>query len=108
MSIGAKRGKASRRAGRERTKRTDMNTLEQLAGQSAPDWLVAEMPPGYQNRVAEIRRLYDDLHAMTRFGALLCANGSELADIIGEFLASLRLDVQRMSDSAASFIVRLD
>ena len=35
--------------------------LEALA--QAPDWMAAEMPPGYQTRLLEIERLSADLHA---------------------------------------------
>jgi hypothetical protein len=55
----------------------------------APDWLVDEMPPGYQTRAAEIQRLSDELWQMGRFGRLLCSVGDELAEAVRETFNAL-------------------
>ena len=44
-----------------------------LVTESIPDWVIAEMPPGYQNRVVEIQRLSEEIRSMDRFGALALA-----------------------------------
>ena len=40
------------------------------------------MPPGFQNRVAEIQRLMSDLHEMGQFGSLLYQVGPELGEAV--------------------------
>ena len=45
-----------------------------------PEWMSAEMPSGYHNRVAEIIRLTTDLEKLGRYGRLLTDTGSPLAD----------------------------
>jgi hypothetical protein len=62
--------------------------------ESAPDWLVAEMPPGYQNRVLEIQRLSEELREMNRFGGLLFRVGADLAESVREAFAALGFDAE--------------
>jgi len=59
---------------------------------SAPDWLAAEMPPGYRNRLEEMERLARDLETMGRFGRLLCTVGPELRDAVFDTFAMLGFD----------------
>jgi hypothetical protein len=80
-------------------------TLTNIA--STPDWLPAEMPPGYRNRLEEIQRLSRDLEEMGRFGRLLCAVGPELRAIAGQAFTALEFD-SAAGQSAASLIVSLD
>jgi len=80
-------------------------TLLKIA--SMPDWLTAEMPPGYRNRLEEIQRLSLDLEEMGRFGRLLCAVGSELRAIAGETFAALELETA-VDAKTASLRVALD
>jgi hypothetical protein len=89
----------------ERFEEDPMSMLAQLAND--PEWLVAEMPPGYQNRVAEIQRLTEDLRTMGRFGRLLCQVGPELTEAVRDTFAVLRFDVDEMPDASA-LTVRLD
>src|SRR5262245_22745956 len=56
-----------------------------------PDWLAAEMPPGYRNRLEEIQRLTRELEEIGRFGRLLCAVGDELAQGVRETIVALDL-----------------
>src|SRR5205823_4232368 len=72
---------------------------------SAPDWLAAEMPPGYRNRLEEMERLARDLEAMARFGRLLCAVGPELRDAVYDAFAALEFDVSPVRND---IIVSLD
>src|SRR5690242_18117760 len=62
--------------------------------ESGPDWLAAEMPPGYNTRLLEIQRLTEDLEAMARFGRLLWASGDDLAEAAAEAFSALKFDVQ--------------
>jgi hypothetical protein len=74
-----------------------------------PDWVVAEMPPGYQNRVTEIQRLTNDLKEMGRFGRLLCEVGTGLAEAVRDVFTSLKFKAEVMPDSTGTRVaVRLD
>ncbi len=85
-----------------------MDTLAQTAA-ATPDWLVAEMPPGYKNRLEEIERLTKDLQAMWRFGRLLWATGPQLSDTVRDVFASLKLQVETISSGDSTFhAARLD
>ena len=63
----------------------------------APEWLAAEMPPGYQTRLLEIERLSADLHAMDRIGRVLWETGEPLREAVGEVFRALRCE----ADAAA-------
>lgn len=74
-----------------------------------PDWMAAEMPPGYGNRLAEIQRLTADLHAMTRFGRLLSAVGPPLAEAVRDLFTGLGFDAGILDGSnGTALAVRLD
>jgi hypothetical protein len=74
-----------------------------------PDWLAAEMPPGYRNRLEELQRLSRELEELGRFGRLLCAVGPELADAVREMLNALDLHpVAAPGASGSPLVVRLD
>ena len=86
-----------------------MNTLAQTAALPALDWLITEMPPGYQNRVEEIRRLSQDLDSMDRFGRLLWEVGPPLTEAVRETFAALKLESESRPGTADSeVVVRLD
>lgn len=75
----------------------------------APDWVVAEMPPGYQNRVAEIQRLTADLQAMGRFGRLLSEVGAPLGEVVRDLFAALRFEAEVLPGAVCTGVaVRLD
>lgn len=66
------------------------------------------MPPGYQNRVAEIQRLMSDLHEMGQFGSLLYQVGPDLGEAVRRVFAAMKFDAQMMTGPIASCIaVRL-
>jgi len=74
-----------------------------------PDWLAAEMPPGYRNRLEELQRLARELEELERFGRLLCAVGPELGGAVRDMLAALELDiVAAPAGTESSIVVKLD
>ena len=74
-----------------------------------PEWVVAEMPPGYQNRVAEIQRLMSDLQDMGHFGSLLYQVGPELGEAVRRAFAAMKLEALTMTGPVPSGVaVRLD
>lgn len=86
-----------------------MSAIAETLAQRAPAWVTAEMPPGYQNRLAEIERLVADLEVMGRFGRLLWRVGAPLAETICEAFKTLKFDshvAERSPDSMV--IVKLD
>ena len=77
--------------------------------QTGPDWVVAEMPPGYQNRVAEIQRMVVELEEMGRFGRLLYETGPGLAEMARHVFSTLKFDTEVLEGSASlATAVRLD
>ncbi len=66
-------------------------TAPAVAG--APDWMVAEMPPGYQTRLLEIERLSADLQAMDGIGCVLWETGEPLRDAVVALFAALKCEV---------------
>ena len=75
---------------------------------SAPDWLVAEMPAGYQTRFAEIQRLSAEMHAMDQVARLLWEIGPPLYEAVRDALASLKLEVEPMPATGQTLAVKLD
>jgi hypothetical protein len=74
-----------------------------------PEWLAAEMPPGYRNRLEELQRLSRELEELGRFGRLLCAVGPELRDAVQDVMVALELDTAVAPGPAgSSIVVRLD
>ena len=58
-----------------------------------PDWMVAEMPPGYQTRLDEIKRLSAELKAMDGIGCVLWETGEVLTDAVAALFAALKCEV---------------
>jgi hypothetical protein len=58
----------------------------------APEWIPAEMPPGYQTRLVEIQRLSDELYAMDRVGRVLWETGEALRGSVGELFTTLKCE----------------
>ena len=75
-----------------------------------PEWIAAEMPPGYQNRIVEIQRLSEELQLMDRFGRLLWQVGDELAEAVLETFVAMGCEADRISSpaTAAAIGVRLE
>jgi hypothetical protein len=80
-----------------------------LVTESIPDWVIAEMPPGYQNRVIEIQRLSEEIRSMDRFGCLLWRVGDELTEAVRDAFVALGFEAERTQGSTvASVTVKLD
>ena len=78
-------------------------------GGSGPEWVVAEMPPGFQNRVAEIQRLMSDLQEMGQFGSLLYQVGPELGEAVRRVFEAMKFDADMLTGPVSSAVaVRLD
>jgi hypothetical protein len=73
----------------------------------APEWLRAEMPPGYQTRLWEIERLSVDLHAMDRIGRVLWEAGEPLRDAVDALFNALKCDVDATLGSTGPLMVKL-
>jgi hypothetical protein len=86
-------------------KEADMEAPVQPTMAFGPDWVVAEMPPGYRNRVAEIQRLTADLQDMSRFGRLLCEVGAPLCEALRDLFTSLKFEAELIPGGVA---VKLD
>ena len=81
--------------------------LQSLLAQP-PEWMVAEMPPGYQTRLLEIQRLSADLHAMDRIGRTLWETGEPLREGVGTLLGALRCEVDASPGTAGLIAAALD
>lgn len=83
--------------------------MSAFASQPGPEWVVSQMPPGYQNRVAEIQRLVADLQDMGRFGRLLWQTGPQLNEAVRDVFVALKLETELVqSSSVLGVAVRLD
>ena len=81
----------------------------QVLAPHRPDWLAAEMPPGYRNRLEEIQRLSKELEELGRFGRLLCTVGPELGDAVREALVALDFDIAEAPGlNGSAIVVKLD
>jgi len=83
--------------------------MTDLVAHPGPDWVVAEMPPGYQTRLLEIQRLVADLHEMGRFARLLGALGPQLGEAALDAFAALKFETALVTGTSSSgVIVSLD
>ncbi len=74
-----------------------------------PDWVVREMPSGYQTRLAEIQRLSADIRDMDRIGRLLWDMGRPLQQAVHDAFTALHVDVDPITpDDWSQMAVRLD
>ncbi len=86
-----------------------MSAIAEAIIETTPSWVTAEMPPGYQNRVAEIQRLVADLEVMGRFGRLLCDTGPALAETVREVFTALKFEAHLVEKfSQPTVVVRVD
>ena len=85
-----------------------MSVMTELAHGSAPEWLAAEMPPGYRTRLSEIQRLTIELQDMERFGGLLWQVGDPLTSAVRELFVALKFEVGSLRPGAAQLMVKLD
>jgi len=85
-----------------------MTGRTQAALTQAPEWLIAEMPPGYQTRLWEMERLTADLQAMDRVGRVLWEMGEPLSDAVSAVFGALKCEVDATPGSAGPIVVKLD
>lgn len=85
-----------------------MTARAQTALAQAPDWVIAEMPPGYQTRLLEIQRLSADLYTMEAIGRVLWETGEPLKDAVGAVFAALKCDADATPGAAGPVAVKLD
>ncbi len=84
-----------------------MNECNDPAVAGAPDWMVAEMPPGYQTRLFEIQRLSADLKGMDRIGCVLWETGEALRDAVAKLFADLKCEVDPTPGDTGAIAVGL-
>lgn len=84
-----------------------MTGRTQPALAQAPEWMAAEMPPGYQTRLLELQRLSADLHAMDRIGRVLWETGEPLRDAVGALFGALKCKVDVTPGTAGPIAVKL-
>ncbi len=77
-----------------------VRTPQSAAEGLAPEWLVAQMPPGYRNRYEEIQRLSAEIKGMDRFGRLLWESGAPLHDAVHEAFVALKTETQWLEDGS--------
>ena len=85
-----------------------MSALARSTVAETPDWVVGEMPPGYQTRMAEIQRLSDEMHAMDAIGRVLWQTGDPLKHAVRALLSSLKCEVEPSEDADAPISAKLD
>ncbi len=84
-----------------------MTDCMQPAVDEAPEWMAAEMPPGYQTRLFEIQRLSADLQAMDRIGRVLWETGERLRDAVAVVFDALKCEVDVTAGPAAPIAVKI-
>ncbi len=85
-----------------------MTGRTQLDLTEAPEWLSAEMPPGYQTRLWEIERLSADLDAMDRVGCVLWESGQPLRDAVVAVFQALKFEANASPGTVGPIAVKLD
>jgi hypothetical protein len=84
-----------------------MTGRTQQALAKAPEWMAAEMPPGYQTRLLELQRLSTDLDAMDRIGHVLWETGEPLRDAVTALFEALKCEVDVTSGTVGPITVKL-
>ncbi len=82
--------------------------MTELVAHPGPEWVVAEMPAGYQTRLSEIQRLMADLQEMGRFARMLWNVGQPLGEAARDAFTALNFDAQVQQTPPSGVIVRLD
>ena len=84
-----------------------MTGRAQPAPAQAPEWMAAEMPPGYQTRLVELQRLSADLDAMDRIGRVLWDTGEPLRDAVAALFDALKCEVDVTAGTVGPIAVKL-
>lgn len=72
-----------------------------------PEWMVAEMPPGYKTRFDEIERLSAELEEMDGIGCVMWAMGEVLTHAVKALFAALKCDVDSKPGNMPAIAVSL-
>ncbi len=72
-----------------------------------PEWVVAEMPPGYETRLSEIRRLSADLDEMDGIGRVLWEKGEPLRHAVRAVFGAVKCEVEPAPDPAGPIVVKI-
>jgi hypothetical protein len=73
-----------------------------------PEWVVAEMPPGYQTRLVEIERLVSELHEMDAIARVLYETGEPLKDGVRAVFGGLKCETEPAPEAPWALAVKLD
>jgi len=92
---------------RRTAKRGGMTQSTQPAVAQAPEWVTAEMPPGYQTRFFELQRLSAELEAMDRIARVLWETGDLLKDAVAAVFGALKYEVDITPGAAGPIVVKL-
>jgi hypothetical protein len=84
-----------------------MTGRTQQALAQAPEWMAAEMPPGYLTRLLELQRLPTDLDAMDRIGRVLWETGEPLRDAVTAVFEALKCEVDVTPGTVGPIKVKL-
>jgi len=84
-----------------------MPTLSNQPLTHAPEWMSAEMPPGYRTRLLEIDRLSADLRAMEAIARVLWETGAPLREAAIAVFAELKCEVDAGAGAGSPFVVKL-
>jgi hypothetical protein len=79
-----------------------------VAAAQVPDWVAAEMPPGYQTRLAEIERLAAELREMDAIGRVLYQTGEPLHEGVRALFGALKCEGEPTPEAPWSLAVKLD
>lgn len=74
----------------------------------APEWVVAEMPPGYQTRLAEIERLMSELREMDAIARVLYDGGQPLSDGVRAVFGAMKCEAEPAPEAPWALAVKLD
>jgi hypothetical protein len=85
-----------------------MDITSRAVGSTGPEWLVGQMPPGYQTRFREIQRLSAELHGMDRLGRLLWESGPALTEAVNEAFSALKCTCEFTPLASIQMTVTLD
>ncbi len=84
-----------------------MAAVTQVEFGQAPDWIAAEMPPGYQTRLLEIQRLSSELRTMDGIGRVLWEAGQPLSDAVCALFGVIKCDPGTTPGPAGAITVNL-
>jgi hypothetical protein len=84
-----------------------MTERSQPALAQAPEWMIAEMPPGYQTRLWEIERMSAELRAMDRIGSVLWETGEPLRNTVCAVFGAFKCEMDATAGSAGPTVVKL-